>query len=207
MKYKTTIIFLTIIQIISSQTKTPSLDTTSDTVFVYKEGNVVSPLTRNIYNGPCDDCYVLEKYLILGKEIVFMIPVEQDSTRFEKKIVVKKEVIDDNNLKIRLDLISSSLNYMDFYIERDGDLLIFKERIKVMKESYKREIGEEDYDHVDAIKICKKVFNERIRDTLNGLTNPLLNFYVNEKQESMNCQYCILENEDFQNCLEENNIN
>lgn len=170
-----------------------------DTIYVYKDGKQVSTLMKNIL-GSCETCYVFENVTLFDKDIKVVIPVELTSNgkRFEKLFSFKKKEVEGRGV-IEFNRKAMFINGIQLYIRN------FKKDIKIdsfmtyKNESYRKKLGENDYENVSAIKICSTpLYNYTIKNTLNLLTHPIFN---KKKRKEKKCIYCLKESNDFKECI------
>ncbi|WP_422090508.1 hypothetical protein [Tenacibaculum ovolyticum] len=170
-----------------------------DTMYIYKDGKQVSTLMKNTF-GDCETCYVFENVLLFNKEIKVIIPVEvtSNSKRFDKLYAIEKKEIEGKSV-LKFKRKTTFINGVKVYISS------FKEDIKIdsfmtyQSESYRKKLGENDYENVSAIKICSTPsYNYTVKDTLNLLTHPIFN---KKKKKEKNCIYCLKESNDFKECI------
>jgi|GEM_PF-2830991 len=170
----------------------------NDSIYVYKDNKQVSTLLNNTI-GHCETCYVYETLSLFDKELTFIIPVEvtNKGKRFDKLFSIKKKKVKDQQI-VELNRKSIYINGIKLYISDKKKSLKINSFITYENESYKKKIGQNDYEHVPAVKICTiSDYNDVIKDTINTLIHPIFNKLIEENK----CIYCENESDDFETCI------
>lgn len=181
-------------QPVHNESITKQIKPKNDTLYVYKDGKIISPLIKNVYNSDCDGCYVHKTITVYNKGITFLVPVTQNSRRFDTQFVIKKINLEDKAI-IKIKNVGTGIQYLNLHVIDNGNNLKAEKIYKIYKDSYKKKIGEQDYNHLPAMKICKINYNKVLKDTLH--VSVITEIDIEEKQ----CTYCIIEESDFENCF------
>lgn len=177
MYIKTIISFIFVTCFISCNiSKTTNQDKVYDVYDVYDEGRLVGSLGHiDIEN--CIDCYFFDSVTINNKKLTFLIPVilldVNGSIYASPTLSIKKRNSYQNIIDIELHSIK--LNRYELHIHVDGEEYWISETIHFMHDSYMKEIGEDDFESIKALKICYNNDNYKIKDTIDTRTHPIFN--------------------------------
>lgn len=167
----------------------------NDAICEYKAGKKVAALLNNTI-GNCNDCYIYETVDIFHKKIVFRTPVESNGKRFEKSISFNhKEAAKGVILEFKKR--ATHFNGIKLFLKKEKKSIINYKYVWYASEQYRKKLAEDDYEYVDAIKICTpSSFSYVIQDTLNIEEHPVFKTSLSVED----CFYCELETSDFEAC-------